>query len=160
MEQWLRTVGLARYDAYHCRAERGRPMAVVFARLRARAGKRARGQHVQKDRQAGGQRGHTTGVADEDAHPPEQERPAAAVGLANEHVLAAGSRHHRGEFGIRENAGERQQSRDHPDGEHQPRRLDIAGHHPRLEEDSGPDHFGDDDRDGGGQAKTADQCGG
>ena len=39
MEQWLRTVGLARYDAYHCRAERGRPMAVVFARLRARAGK-------------------------------------------------------------------------------------------------------------------------
>ena len=40
VEQWLRTVGLARYDAYHCRAERGQPVTVVFARLRARAGKK------------------------------------------------------------------------------------------------------------------------
>ena len=40
LEQWLRTEGVARYDAYHRNAESGRPAAEVFARLRARAGKK------------------------------------------------------------------------------------------------------------------------
>ncbi len=34
-EEWLRTEGVARYDAYHRSPRRGRPAAEVFARLRA-----------------------------------------------------------------------------------------------------------------------------
>ena len=38
LEQWLRTEGVARYDAYHRdNANAGRPAAEVFAQLRARA---------------------------------------------------------------------------------------------------------------------------
>jgi putative addiction module CopG family antidote len=40
LEQWLRTEGVARYDAYHRNAESGRQAAEVFARLRARVGKK------------------------------------------------------------------------------------------------------------------------
>jgi hypothetical protein len=46
LEQWLRTEGVARYDAFHRNPRRGRPAAEVFARLRAhhveRKRKRAR----------------------------------------------------------------------------------------------------------------------
>ncbi len=35
LEEWLRTEGVARYDAYHGGKGRGRPAAEVFARLRA-----------------------------------------------------------------------------------------------------------------------------
>ncbi|MEA2935569.1 MAG: antitoxin ParD1/3/4 [Variibacter sp.] len=35
VEEWLRTEGVARYDAYHRDAGRGRPAEEVFARLRA-----------------------------------------------------------------------------------------------------------------------------
>ena len=35
MEEWLRTEGVARYDAYRRDKSRGRPAADVFARLRA-----------------------------------------------------------------------------------------------------------------------------
>jgi putative addiction module CopG family antidote len=41
LEQWLRTEGVARYDAYH-RDGKGRPAAEVFARLRERATKKDR----------------------------------------------------------------------------------------------------------------------
>jgi len=34
-EEWLRTEGVARYDAYHSGETRGRPATEVFARLRA-----------------------------------------------------------------------------------------------------------------------------
>ncbi len=34
LEEWLRTEGVARYDAYHRNPRRGRPAAEVFARLR------------------------------------------------------------------------------------------------------------------------------
>ena len=34
-EEWLRTEGVARYDAYHQGRSKGRPAAEVFARLRA-----------------------------------------------------------------------------------------------------------------------------
>jgi putative addiction module CopG family antidote len=37
LEQWLRTEGVARYDAYR-RQPDGRPAAEVFAQLRSRAG--------------------------------------------------------------------------------------------------------------------------
>src|SRR6185436_4240596 len=37
LEQWLRTEGVARYDAYHGDRYSARPAAEVFARLRARA---------------------------------------------------------------------------------------------------------------------------
>jgi antitoxin ParD1/3/4 len=36
LEQWLRTEGVARYDAYHNDPSRGRPASEVFSRLRAR----------------------------------------------------------------------------------------------------------------------------
>jgi putative addiction module CopG family antidote len=36
LEEWLRTEGVARYDAYHAGENPGRPAAEVFARLRAR----------------------------------------------------------------------------------------------------------------------------
>ena len=36
LEQWLRTEGVARYDAYHRDPSRGRPASEVFDRLRAR----------------------------------------------------------------------------------------------------------------------------
>jgi antitoxin ParD1/3/4 len=42
LEQWLRTEGVARYDAYHRGEGAGRPGAEVFARLRARTDKQAR----------------------------------------------------------------------------------------------------------------------
>ena len=35
VEEWLRTEGVARYDAYHRKPERGRPATEVFDRLRA-----------------------------------------------------------------------------------------------------------------------------
>jgi antitoxin ParD1/3/4 len=35
VEDWLRTEGVARYDAYHRGRNKGRPAADVFARLRA-----------------------------------------------------------------------------------------------------------------------------
>lgn len=45
VEEWLRSEGVARYDAFH-RQPRGRPAGAVFASLRARhaknAGKRAK----------------------------------------------------------------------------------------------------------------------
>jgi antitoxin ParD1/3/4 len=34
VEEWLRTEGVARYEAYHRDPGRGRPIAEVFARLR------------------------------------------------------------------------------------------------------------------------------
>jgi antitoxin ParD1/3/4 len=37
LEQWLRTEGVARYDAYHRDPSRGRPASEVFDRLRAHA---------------------------------------------------------------------------------------------------------------------------
>ena len=40
LEQWLRTEGVARYDAYHRDPSGGRPASDVFARLRARHAKR------------------------------------------------------------------------------------------------------------------------
>jgi putative addiction module CopG family antidote len=40
-EVWLRTEGVARYDAYHC-DPRGRPAAEVFARLRRHSARRAK----------------------------------------------------------------------------------------------------------------------
>lgn len=36
VERWLRTAGVARYDAYHNGGDAGRPAAEVFAELRAR----------------------------------------------------------------------------------------------------------------------------
>ena len=44
VEEWLRTEGVARYDAYHRsrRPNRGRPAAEVFARLHAHHAKHAR----------------------------------------------------------------------------------------------------------------------
>jgi putative addiction module CopG family antidote len=41
LEQWLRSEGVARYDAYHRGDDTGRPAAEVFARLRARADRKA-----------------------------------------------------------------------------------------------------------------------
>jgi hypothetical protein len=35
VEEWLRTEGVARYDAYHREPDKGRPATEVFARLRA-----------------------------------------------------------------------------------------------------------------------------
>jgi len=35
VEEWLRTEGVARYDAYHREPDKGRPATDVFARLRA-----------------------------------------------------------------------------------------------------------------------------
>ena len=35
-EQWLRTKGVARYDAYHRDESLGRPVVEVFSRLRVR----------------------------------------------------------------------------------------------------------------------------
>ena len=35
VEEWLRTEGVARYDAYHRDPSRGRPADEVFMRLRA-----------------------------------------------------------------------------------------------------------------------------
>jgi putative addiction module CopG family antidote len=35
VEEWLRTEGVARYDAYHRGRNKGRPAADVFARLKA-----------------------------------------------------------------------------------------------------------------------------
>jgi antitoxin ParD1/3/4 len=40
VEDWLRTEGVARYDAWHRKPD-GRPAAEVFAALRARGNKRA-----------------------------------------------------------------------------------------------------------------------
>ena len=40
LEQWLRTEGVARYDAYHRDESTGRPAVDVFARLRARTDKK------------------------------------------------------------------------------------------------------------------------
>jgi putative addiction module CopG family antidote len=42
LEDWLRTEGVARYDAYHREAHEGRPAAEVFARLRAHHAERAK----------------------------------------------------------------------------------------------------------------------
>ncbi len=42
LEQWLRTEGVARYDAYHRDTGGGRPTAEAFARLRTRVGKKQR----------------------------------------------------------------------------------------------------------------------
>ena len=42
LERWLRTEGVARYDAYQHDAGGGRPGAEAFARLRARVGKKER----------------------------------------------------------------------------------------------------------------------
>ena len=48
LEEWLRTEGVARYDAYRLDPSRARPAADVFARLRARTSagtkKRAEGR--------------------------------------------------------------------------------------------------------------------
>ena len=41
LEQWLHTEGVARYDAYRRGEGAGRPAAEVFARLRARADRKA-----------------------------------------------------------------------------------------------------------------------
>ncbi len=42
LEEWLRTEGVARYDAYHRAAAEGRPAAEVFARLRAHHAERTK----------------------------------------------------------------------------------------------------------------------
>ncbi len=42
LENWLRTEGVARYDAYHGEAQEGRPADEVFARLRAHHAKRTK----------------------------------------------------------------------------------------------------------------------
>src|SRR5262245_36035284 len=41
-EEWLRTEGVARYDAYHRNPRRGRPATEVFERLRAHHTKRSK----------------------------------------------------------------------------------------------------------------------
>ncbi|MEX2036176.1 MAG: type II toxin-antitoxin system ParD family antitoxin, partial [Xanthobacteraceae bacterium] len=51
LEQWLRTEGVARYDAYHRGEGAGRPASEVFARLRARAVTKGRaGKHGKANR--------------------------------------------------------------------------------------------------------------
>jgi putative addiction module CopG family antidote len=51
LEQWLRTEGVARYDAYHSGKSSGRPAAAVFGRLRVRAAKAtASGNRSQRKR--------------------------------------------------------------------------------------------------------------
>lgn len=42
LEEWLRTEGVARYDAYHRGPRRDRPASEVFARLRNRHAQRAK----------------------------------------------------------------------------------------------------------------------
>jgi putative addiction module CopG family antidote len=42
LDQWLRTEGVARYDAYHAGSARGRPAADVFRRLRAHHAERTK----------------------------------------------------------------------------------------------------------------------
>ena len=42
LEQWLRTEGVARYDAYHRDPSKSRPAAKVFARLRQHHARRAK----------------------------------------------------------------------------------------------------------------------
>jgi antitoxin ParD1/3/4 len=42
VEEWLRTEGVARYDAYHRKPERGRSAAEVFDRLRAHHAKQSK----------------------------------------------------------------------------------------------------------------------
>jgi antitoxin ParD1/3/4 len=42
LEGWLRTEGVARYDAYHGDRTRGRPAAEAFARIRAQLSGRAK----------------------------------------------------------------------------------------------------------------------
>jgi antitoxin ParD1/3/4 len=43
LEQWLRTEGVARYDAYHRDPTGAQPAAAVFAQLRKRASKKRGG---------------------------------------------------------------------------------------------------------------------
>jgi putative addiction module CopG family antidote len=42
VEEWLRSEGVARYDAYHRKPSRGRPAAEVFDRLRAHHAKQSK----------------------------------------------------------------------------------------------------------------------
>ena len=42
LEDWLRTEGVARYDAFHRDPSSGRPVAEAFARLRAHHAKRTK----------------------------------------------------------------------------------------------------------------------
>ena len=42
LENWLRSEGVARYDAYHREVAEGRPAAEVFARLRAHHAERTK----------------------------------------------------------------------------------------------------------------------
>ena len=44
-EEWLRTEGVARYDAYHSNSHRAEPAADVFARLRAHHAKRIKAKN-------------------------------------------------------------------------------------------------------------------
>ena len=120
---------------------------------------RAAGRDVQEDCEADRERGLRAGLVDREGGPAVQEAGQAAVGAAQEHVVAARLRDHRGDFGVGERAGERQQARREPDREHQQRAADVAGHDPRLQEDAGADHVRDVDRDRAPEAEAADELG-
>ena len=105
------------------------------------------------------QRRHASGVADEEPHPPEQEAGQPAVRLADEDIFAPGARHHRAQLGVGQRAGHRQQAGDDPHRHHQPRLIDVAGHHPRLEEHARAHDAGDDDGRGRDRAESTNKRG-
>src|SRR4029079_602932 len=112
---------------------------------------------VEEDREPGGETGQPAGGGDEEPRPSVEEAPDAPVGLANEHVLAAGLGHHRRQLGVGQRARQAEQPADDPHQDHADRRADVAAHAGRLEEDAGPDDVADDHRGRRQQAEAADQ---
>ena len=113
---------------------------------------------VQEDGESCREAGSAAGAGDEEPRPAVQESRQPAVGVADENVLAARTRHQGRELGIRERPREAQQAANHPDRDHHARRSDVAGHHARLQEDAGSDDVAYQDRDGREQTQAAYQA--
>ena len=120
---------------------------------------RAAGEDVDEDREAGRQTRDAAGARDEEARPAVEKARERSVGLPDEHVLAAGPRHHRGQLGVGEGAREAEQPGDHPDRHDHPGCVDVARHDAGLEEHARADDVADDDGGRGQDAEASNEAG-
>ncbi len=98
--------------------------------------------------------GDGSGLNDQVHRPAVEESPERAERFAQVNILAAGVRHHGGQFSVGERAGDGHESGHHPGGDQQRGRIDQAGDFGGDDEDAGADHRAHDQRGGAGQAQT------
>ena len=102
-------------------------------------------------------RGNRAGLDHQKKSPAVEKAPQGPERFAEINVLAAGMRHHRGQFAIAERGDNGHEAGDKPGPDQESGRIDFAGNLRRNNKDAGADHRAHDQHRGTGQAQAFDQ---